>query len=491
MNFIKTKQLKINFVLILIIVLLSGFLRFYNLSGLHNFSYDQARDALYIKRMIVDHKFRLIGTQSSIPGLYTPPFYYYLMLPFLLVSNLNPLGLDYATAFFGVATAVLIFFVLLKLAENKYLSFLIAIFYSLQPAIVYQSRFAWNPNTIPFFVLLAVFSMLKISEDKYRLIYYFVFFFSLGMTINLHYSGVIFTLVAILSLLMMTKFNWKNLLLGSSVLIFETVPLLLFDFKHNFVNIRGIVNYFTVGIKNNVPPPPFFLGVIDKYKSLVGLLVPVNVNVFLFNVSIIMFTVILVFFIHSKKDRTLIILSFIFLVSVVLSSFYQRGFFFFYLTFLFPLPFLLLGRVSGLVKKSPVKVIIYAVLITLSINNFVLSFNQTKGKLKSFDKQLREVAAFLSQKVVAPYNLVSIYLEPERFGYNAVDYRYYLETFYKKTCLDWDPVDYQNAQNLYVISEIGEVDPLKLNIWEVETFSPRLLNEKWQVNGINIYHLIK
>ena len=441
--------------------------------------------------MIVDHKFRLIGTQSSIPGLYTPPFYYYLMVPFLLISNFNPVGLDYTTAFFGVATAIILYLVLIKLTESRTLSFLLVLFYSFQPAIVYQSRFAWNPNTMPFFVILALFGLFKITEEKEKLIYYFIFFFSLGMTVNLHYSGMIFTLVAVLTLFILKIFSWKNLLLGSGVFILEIIPLLLFDLKHNFVNIRGIINYFTVGTTNNIPPPPFILGAIDKYKSLTGLLIPPVGNIFLFDILTIFLTVLLFFFIFRKRDKLLICLSFIFLISVVLSSLYQRGFFFFYLIFLFPVPFLLAGRIISFVKKIPAKVILYGILAVLSLNSFILSFNQIKGETKGFDRQLRNVAAFLSSKVVAPYNLVSIYLEPERFGYNAVDYRYFLETFYKRTSLDWDPIDYQNSQNLYVISEVGEVDPLKLNIWEIKTFSPKLLSEKWQVDGINIYHLVK
>lgn len=477
--------------LLLMIVFLSSYLRFSNISGLKHFTYDQARDALYVKRMIVDHKFRLIGTQSSIPGLYTPPFYYYLMVIPLWLSGFNPVGLDCTTAIFGVVTVVVLFGILLKLTKNQYISFLISILYSTQPAILYQSRFAWNPNTMPFFVLLAIYGMLKIVENKDKLVNYFIFFLSLGMTINLHYSGIIFTFVAILALFIMKKFVWKKLLISSGALIFLVAPILIFDLKHNFVNIKGIINYLTVGTINNVPPSPFFSGVIEKYKSLVGLLVPTNINIIFFDIFIIMFTIIFIYFVFRKRDKLLFSLSFIFILSVIFSSLYQRSFFFFYLTFLFPIPFLLVGRLSGLTETKTVKQAIFFIIIILILNNFVISFKQINEKTKDFDKQLNDVAMLLSSKVKSPFNLVSIYLEPERFGYNAVDYRYFLETFYQKTSLDWDPLDYQNAQNLYVISEVGEVDPLKLNIWEVKTFSPRLLSEKWQIDGINIYHLVK
>lgn len=488
---------RIDLAIILLIILLSGFLRFYNLSGLQHFTYDQARDALFIKRIIVDHKFRLIGTQSSIPGLYTPPMYYYLMAPFLFVFKLNPVGLDYATAIFGLLTVVLLYYLLKKLTENRFLVLALTSLYAFQPSIIYQSRYAWNPNTVPFFVLLAIISLFNLIKEVKGFKYYGLLFFSLGMMINLHYSGVVFFIsVFFLLLLLFKRLNKQYFFGGVAVFSLELSPLVLFDIRHNFVNFKGIINYFLYNPRNDIPPPPFIAGMLDKYKFLLNLVFPINFNlvtgqIFLFVLSSLFF-----FFLFKNRNEKFKVLSFLFISSIALSSLYRRDFFAFYLTFLYPLPFLAIASIFSCTKQQGAKRLFTCIFILLcfiwSVKNFKMSFTQVKNSSTGSGERLMRNSLFLAEKVTAPFNLASIASDPERFGYNAVDYRYFLETFYKKQALDWDPVDYERSPSLYFISEIGEVSFSRMtDIWEVKVFQPIKIAEKWQKDDITIYKLVK
>ncbi|MGB9637551.1 MAG: hypothetical protein ACPLY7_02010, partial [Microgenomates group bacterium] len=96
-------------------ILIAGILRFSNITKLEFFTYDQARDALFVKRMIVDEQFRLLGTQTSLPGMYLPPFYYYTIAPVLWLFRLNPAGIDIYSAFIGVLSVPLVFYVANKI----------------------------------------------------------------------------------------------------------------------------------------------------------------------------------------------------------------------------------------------------------------------------------------------------------------------------------------------------------------------------------------
>jgi len=116
------KNKKFEILFLLLIIILAAFLRFYQINRFHFFNYDQARDALFIKRIIVDHQFRLIGTQTSIPGFYTGPAYYYLMAPFLWLFRLNPVGIDVGIAIIGFLTVIIFYWLLLRFTQDKVVS---------------------------------------------------------------------------------------------------------------------------------------------------------------------------------------------------------------------------------------------------------------------------------------------------------------------------------------------------------------------------------
>ena len=82
---LKSDMEKINkfTVLIVLILLLAAYLRLYNISGYMTFLGDEGRDVLVVKRMIVDHKWTLLGPTASVGGFFLGPIYYYFMLPFL------------------------------------------------------------------------------------------------------------------------------------------------------------------------------------------------------------------------------------------------------------------------------------------------------------------------------------------------------------------------------------------------------------------------
>jgi hypothetical protein len=107
---------------------------------------------------------------------------------------------------------------------------------------------------------------------------------------------------------------------------------------------------------------------------------------------------------------------------------------------------------------------------------------------------LIKVAEVLSQQIQPgeKFNLVAVYKAADRFDRNAVDYRYFLEAKFGVKVPGWDVLDYQNAETLYIISEIGKLDPLKTNIWEVNLFSPKKATGAWELsNDVVIYKLSK
>ena len=115
-NFPRISKNLIVFLLLLLTV--SAFLRFYNLSHLLYWMFDEERDAFFVKRILVDHRPILIG--GAIPeGFYLAPGYFYIASFFYLFSKGNPLGPAIVASSLGVISTFLIFFVTQKLFNKK------------------------------------------------------------------------------------------------------------------------------------------------------------------------------------------------------------------------------------------------------------------------------------------------------------------------------------------------------------------------------------
>jgi len=146
-------------------IAIAAVLRFSHITSLNFFTYDQARDALFVKRMLVDHEWRLLGTQTSLPGMYLPPFYYYTIALVLWLFRLNPAGIDIYSAFVGVLTVPLIWFVANRIFGKPAGLFAAGLF-AASPLVVELTRRAWNPNTLPFFILLSFWFVYRFYQKR-------------------------------------------------------------------------------------------------------------------------------------------------------------------------------------------------------------------------------------------------------------------------------------------------------------------------------------
>lgn len=476
------------------LLLLSVYFRFYNLNKLAFFTYDQARDALYIKRIIVEHKFRLIGTQSSIPGLYTGPLYYYLMLPFLWLFGLNPIGIDFAIALLGVMTVGLVYFLAKIWSGRVFIAWLVALVFSFQPQILAQSRFAWNPNAIPFFALLFIFSLYKLKEKPF---WWMISFLALAVLLQLHYSGVCFLPVLVFWVFVNRKEIDFGKWFGFSFFLFLILmsPLLGFELRHNFTNSRAIFRYLKIGAPGEIPPPPFFPGLWQKLDYLMVEIVW-GIRNKLLSGLVILVTIFLGIksYFSEKKFRQPLILLFLWLCfGVLTASFYRGSFFNFYLTFLYPVGFLLMAILTEILSRQKLwfkGLIILAFLATFF--NYYRQLDIFSPPQRTFT-DLKSTAKIIAEDISSqmPFNLAGFF-GGETFYHNAVDYRYFLETYYHKRALDWEPIDYQQAQILYLISEKPLVKPLETKTMEVLEFKPKKLLKTWELaEDVVIYKLGK
>ncbi|GIW62366.1 MAG: hypothetical protein KatS3mg090_0192 [Patescibacteria group bacterium] len=224
------------------------FLRLYNIDKTLTFLGDQGRDAIIIKRMITFQDFTFVGPPSSIGQIRLGPFYYYFIAPFLALFNFNPVGLGVAVAFYSVVLSILILYFFKGLVKDE-VRFILFGFLMLSPILIEFSRFSWNPNLLPYTSLLTTIffsKALQTKKTREQIRYLVLFSFFLSISLQLHYSVLfILPVYAVFFILFLIKTDNKlkkfTAVLAPAIILF--LPLMLFELKHKFINIKLLLQF--------------------------------------------------------------------------------------------------------------------------------------------------------------------------------------------------------------------------------------------------------
>jgi len=498
------------------IIIIGAFLRFWRLEERQYLTYDQSRDYIIIKRIIVDKKFTLVGPTVLAPGVYLPPFYYYSLAPFLYLFNFHLIGPDIYTAFLGIAAIIVFYFLVRDLFGLKTAIFS-SLLFSLNPYLIQASRHAWNPNTIYFFTLLFAFSFERYFFKKSGK-YLIVAAFSISWALNLHYTVLVFLplLLFMFSKEFISKKFSKNLLLSLLVFFCLVSPIFIFELRHNFPNFRGIMGF---ALKQTNSSQGFFLIERGKVMFFDYLKMPLTlisglsqsknltinpshillfdktslqINAKIFFAILIIISSLVLLFKGKEERRYQIIIAFLMFGFSIRLLFPQASFYFYHYTFLFPFIFLLISLLYFEYFKK-YNNIIFPLIFTLIVVILALYPQGIRNEIKT-EKYFLTTCSIMAkatspgEKIAVAANLKDL----SRWDHNALEYRYFLEAFYRFPVAGWDVGDYKEANVLYLVDEGSLKEPLKLGGMEVEAFSPNKIEKIWKVDtGQTIYKMTR
>ncbi|MBI5356991.1 hypothetical protein HZB78_05300 [Candidatus Collierbacteria bacterium] len=282
--------------LFLLVVIIGGLLRFYRLQDLATFGGDQGVDYQNVARMIAERKLSLLGPITHV-GIFLGPLYYYLLIPFFLIFNFDPIAAPVMFALFGTATVGLVYILAIKFfsfihhpssrrAESlggaiihhyQEFAFLTALFYAVSPVILESSRAPSQPHLIPFFATLLLISIFRIVEKTDKWWDWVGLGIASGSLIQLHFLTFpiyIFFLI-ILSLVVAAK-RIQISLFPVSCFLFSVLllfPWLLFELRHNFFITNQVIAYLRSG-EVSFSPANYFERVLDliwfSFDRLIG-----------------------------------------------------------------------------------------------------------------------------------------------------------------------------------------------------------------------------
>ena len=503
---------KLEFLLLVIILAVGTFLRLYKIDQYMTFLGDEGRDVIVVRNLLVHSDPILIGPGSSVGNIYLGPLYYYMMAPALLLANFSPVGPAVMVALFGVATIFFLWFVIRTWFPNlTMVALLVSLLYAVSPTTIIFSRSSWNPNIMPFFALLTIWSISRAWAGSYK--WLLIAGVSFAFVLNSHYLGVLLAPVILIYWIASLRAIKKNVtrnkrqetrkFLSSSLISFFLFlllmsPLLIFDLRHNFQNFKAMIEFVShpegsfkgvgVAIESiSAVYTQLFTRLLAGRNEAVGLWTAVISTIFLVNILML------------RKRKTKIpkppYIVFLWLMfGVVGLAFVQKEIYDHYLGFLFPVPFLLLAlvakrtvdimpRTEGLRYVMPaLTVLAFGVLIVVSIQNSPLKDNPSRQLARSRD---------VTQKILdvvgsKPFDLAVLATSNYEDGY-----RYFLEVA-GATVLHADPWHTETiSDTLMVVCEKPEqecrptLDPKA----EIANFGPSKVDEQWEVDGTQVYKL--
>jgi len=469
------------------LILLGSFLRLYRLEASLQFLGDQGRDAIVLRNMLVNKDLPFIGPTTSVGSFFLGPFYYYLMAPFLWLSNYNPVGPAIANALIGIITIPVIYFVTKEML-SVYAAQLAALLYTFAAVPINETRSTWNPNPMPLAVLGIVFGFFKAKKTKNpRWLYLSAF--SLGIAFQLHYMIVLlapFILFELINVFRQKKLR-KYILVWFLIIILMMLPLILFELKNNFLNLTGLKYYLAKNEYGKVDFLQKFRDLKGRSEQVIGMLLGFGEAFSVLRVwitRIIWIPTLLLLF--KKPTKGFLTISLWIFLSIISAVFYQGRIPPYYLGFLFPAVFMLtaslLSRLKG--KFSLITYIFIVIFLIFNLKTINQIFSQ-KGNLQSVRKTASFIKKDIDDKNYQNYNLA---LLDGTKDYRASSFRYFLE-LYGGQPLGIDK--YPQTNILYVISPYKQENDVVDNpIWEINSLQPTELIDSWEFDDSeNIYKI--
>lgn len=481
-------------ILFILVLALGAFFRLYRIREYITFLGDEGRDVLVVKRMIIDHKLTLLGPITSVGSMYMGPVYYYFMIPFLWLWGFDPVGPAIMVVIFSLLTIYLIYKISSEFLNSRVCGLIASFLYAVSPLPIIYGRSSWNPNIVPFFSTLIIYSMLKVIIGK-EVKWLLMAGFSLGILLQLHYVTFMFLpILAAFFISFRPKIQLKYYLSGILSFLFSYSPFIFFEIRHGFVNTNSLWKFFWQQ-KNELP-----FNFISLWQTVSDIAVrlfwrlPIVYSAEYAKLLILI--MVLLLFIISKKlinrdtKKSLHIILIWIGVGVLSYGLYRGVIYDYYLGSLFVAPYILVGFIIYWLwhfssKGRALGLILFILLVIFNLNKSPLRITPN-----NLVENTKSIAKFVFDNVEdKPYNFALI------AGKNSDHaYRYFLEVWGNAPVTIENPVNDPErktvTEQLLIICEEKICQPLGHPLWEIAGFGRAEVVGQWDVSTAKVFKLV-
>lgn len=500
------KKNRLEFLFLVLIFLAAALLRLWNVDGYLDFKGDEGRDVRVVRRLIVEFDPILIGPRTSIGDMYLGPLYYYLIAPSLILSGLSPVGPAAFVALIGTATVVFVWWVGREWF-GKVAGLAASALYAVSPVVIINTRDSWNPNVMPFFALLSIYSIWRVWQKK-EWKWLVVLGVSFAFVLQSHYLGLL--LLPTIGLVWLStwwqnrrqkpegKGFWRSSIIGLVVFAFLMSPLVIFDARHGWRNFESMKRFFTERQTTVSAKPwnaiPDLWPLWNEHVSTRLLSGKDTQWGFWVAVGAIIGALWLGHLLYKEKRtlRTLGLISIWILIGLLGLGLYKQNIFDHYFGFMYPAPFLLAGAIFERIWKKGLRwVVVIAVsglvLVNLQENPLRYPPNNELQRTKEIDWHI------LARSGGKPFNFA---LVAER-NYEE-SYLYFFE-LWGAPVVEIDPQRTRETltDQLFVVCEDSPSEknpnpcnPINHPKAEIANFGWARIEDEWEVGGFKVFKLV-
>jgi len=227
------------------------FVRTYNLHNWLHFGSDQERDAYLVENVVNGTTpWPLLGMEAGNTRFKLGPMHYYFQIVSAKIFGTDPSAMAYPDALFSIL-ALPVFYFLVRRYFRRNMSLALTGLYTVSFYVVEYSRFAWNPNAVPFFTFVFLLSMLKLLEEreKTRWIWVGVLSISIGVGVQLH--ALLLLLLPVVSCIVFTfllikdRNVWRKLAVVIIIALILNIPPIWGDIQARGENSSLFLSAFS------------------------------------------------------------------------------------------------------------------------------------------------------------------------------------------------------------------------------------------------------
>lgn len=487
------------------ILLTGAFLRLWRIREYMTFLGDEGRDVLIVKRMIVDHDITFLGPTASVGGFFLGPIYYYFITPFLWAFNLDPVGPAVMVALFGIATIGLVY-----IAGKHFYSTTAALvassLFAVSPVVIAYSRSSWNPNIVPFFSLLFVYSLSK-AVETHKKKWYFIAGSCIGIGLQLHYLFTFLIPVGVVFVLLYDRDGKRRIIQYAFALagcLAWLMPFIGFEIKNRFPNTLTIYRFISAGKEVAFSGNPLstvsgvvfrlFARLIFKFPPSEQLSIELYDMDWWWRTGIIVAVVVTIAYalyrVFRFRKQADVLVGLWLLFGAGLFGFYQKAIYDYYFVIMFGLPFLLFGSLISICMNNRfvkwVSIAAVAVLLWFNWNGRPFIYPPNR-QIEQVERIAREIYTMSGGR---PYNFGLV-----TNGNSDHAYRFFLESWGHPPVTienpDIDPPRQTVTDQLVVLCEFPTCQPLGHPLWEIAGFGQAEIDQELDIGlSMKVFRLV-
>lgn len=238
------KFIKTEYIILAAIIFAAVFLRSYQHEKFLSFQLDQSRDALIVGNFVDGglKNIPLLGPHITGSSLQLGPAYYYILSVPAYFWKTGPESFALPEMLFSIFFVPLLYF-FLRLYFSKFISLSVSAVAAVSLFLVIYGRFAWNPNSLPFFTLLALFGLLKSDwKNTVRPGWFYLGIFGAAIATQLHYIYFFMAPVLISAYLVFSrpKLKIKHYFVAFFIVFAVYLPEIISETQTGGANTRSL-----------------------------------------------------------------------------------------------------------------------------------------------------------------------------------------------------------------------------------------------------------